>query len=194
MPVVPFMSFCVIGGFGLNLYLQMVLSFAKVGVMTFGGGYSMLPFLQREIVDNKGWATEDEMIDYYAIGQCTPGVIAVNTATFIGYRLKGVLGAVCATLGILMPSVIIITIIAKFLCIFASYEVVQNAFSGIRVAVCALILHTIIRMAKKGVVDIITLLIIVFSFLGLVLFGFSPVTVVVAAGVIGITVRGGKKQ
>ena len=92
--------------------LVLFLTFAKVGVMTFGGGYAMLPILQREVVENKGWATDEELTDYFAIGQCTPGVIAVNTATFIGYRYKGLAGGILATLGVISPSIIIISVIS----------------------------------------------------------------------------------
>ena len=92
----------------MNQYLDLFLTFAKVGVMTFGGGYAMLPILQREVVERKGWATEEELMDYFAIGQCTPGIIAVNTATFIGQKLNGVFGGIFATLGFVFPSLVII--------------------------------------------------------------------------------------
>ena len=84
----------------MSIYPDLFVTFAKVGVMTFGGGYAMLPILQREVVDNKGWATEEELMDYFAIGQCTPGVIAVNTATFIGQKQRGIAGGILATLGV----------------------------------------------------------------------------------------------
>ena len=111
----------------MNLYLDLFLTFAKVGVCTFGGGYAMLPILQREVVENKGWATEEELTDYFAIGQCTPGVIAVNTATFIGYKYKGIIGGILTTLGVVFPSLIIITLIAAFLSNFAHIPAVQHA-------------------------------------------------------------------
>ena len=126
----------------LNPYLDLFLTFAQIGVCTFGGGYAMLPILQREVVEKRGWATEDELMDYYAIGQCTPGVIAVNTSTFIGYRLRGVPGAITATAGMVFPSLVIITIIAAFIQQFAHLAVVQHAFAGIRIAVCALVLQS----------------------------------------------------
>ena len=115
----------------MNIYLDLFLTFAKIGVCTFGGGYAMLPILQREVVEKKGWATEEELTDYFAIGQCTPGIIAVNTATFIGQKYKGILGGVLATLGVVFPSLIIITLIAAFLQNFASYPVVAHALAGI---------------------------------------------------------------
>ena len=113
-------------------------TFCKIGALTFGGGYAMLPLIQREIVENKKWSTEKEILDYYAVGQCTPGVIAVNTATFIGYKLRGIIGGIVATLGVIFPSIVIILIIATFLQNFADLAIVQSAFAGIRVAVVAL--------------------------------------------------------
>ena len=133
----------------MNLYLDLFLTFAKVGVCTFGGGYAMLPILQREIVEKKGWATDEELTDYFAIGQCTPGVIAVNTATFIGCKLQGNLAAVCATLGVVFPSVCIITAIAAFLSNFASYPVVQHALAGVNACVVALIASSVLKLAKS---------------------------------------------
>ena len=117
---------------------ELFYTFAKVGVMTFGGGYAMLPILQREVVENKGWATEEELADWFAIGQCTPGIIAVNTATFVGQGLAGSIGGIVATLGVVFPSLIIITVIAAFIQNFAHLAIVQNAFAGIRVCVCVL--------------------------------------------------------
>ncbi|MBP3925823.1 MAG: chromate transporter, partial [Clostridium sp.] len=117
----------------MNKYLDLFLTFARIGGLTFGGGYAMLPMLQREVVEKRGWATEEELMDYYAIGQCTPGIIAVNTATFVGQSTAGTIGGIIATLGVVFPSLIIITLIAAFLQNFAQLPIVQNAFAGIRV-------------------------------------------------------------
>ena len=177
----------------MNPYLDLFLTFAQIGVCTFGGGYAMLPILQREVVEKRGWATEDELMDYYAIGQCTPGVIAVNTSTFIGYRLRGVPGAIAATACMVFPSLVIITIIAAFIQQFAHLAVVQHAFAGIRIAVCALVLQSVWKMAKKGVVDIPTGVILVVTFAAVAFFGVSPVLMVVivaAAGILINVVRG----
>lgn len=133
----------------MNIYLDLFLTFAKVGVCTFGGGYAMLPILQREVVEKKGWATEEELTDYFAIGQCTPGIIAVNTATFIGHKYKGIPGGVLATLGVVFPSLIIITVIAAFLQEFASYPVVAHALAGINAAVVALIAVSVVKLGKS---------------------------------------------
>ena len=96
----------------MNVLIHLFMAFARIGAFTFGGGYAMLPMLQKEVVEKYHWATEDEIMDYYAIGQCTPGIIAVNTATFVGYKTAGIPGADLATLGMITPSIIIITVIA----------------------------------------------------------------------------------
>lgn len=116
---------------------RIFLIFCRIGGFTFGGGYAMLPIIQKEIAEERKWASEEEIIDYYAIGQCTPGIIAINTATMIGYRQKGVLGALAATAGMVFPSLLIITIIAVFFQRFQEYQLVQNAFEGIQIAVIA---------------------------------------------------------
>ena len=179
----------------MKLLMQMFLTFAKVGVMTFGGGYAMLPILQREVVDNKGWATEEELMDYFAIGQCTPGVIAVNTATFIGQKYKGFWGAVFATLGVVFPSLVIISLLAGVIEAFSHLVWVQNAFGGIRVCVCVLITNAVVKLFKKAVVDLPTLLIFLAVAIGSVLLDVSPVIFVVVAAFAGIILKamGGKK-
>ena len=179
----------------MKLLMQMFLTFAKVGVMTFGGGYAMLPILQREVMDNKGWATEEELMDYFAIGQCTPGVIAVNTATFIGQKYKGFWGAVFATLGVVFPSLVIISLLAGVIEAFSHLVWVQNAFGGIRVCVCVLITNAVVKLFKKAVVDLPTLLIFLAVAIGSVLLDVSPVIFVVIAAFAGIILKamGGKK-
>lgn len=164
-------------------------TFATVGVTTFGGGYAMLPALQREVVENRGWATEEEVMDWYAIGQCTPGVIAVNTATFVGQKQKGVLGGIVATLGVVFPSLVIITIIAAFIRNFADLPAVQNAFAGIRACVCVLILNAVVKLWKKSVVDWKTFLIFAVVFLGSVFLDLSPVLYVLAAALAGVVIK-----
>ena len=159
-----------------------------MGACTFGGGYAMLPILQREVVEKHGWATEDELMDYYAIGQCTPGVIAVNTATFIGYKTQGLPGAILATAGVIAPSLIIIIAIAAFIQQFAHLAAVQHAFAGIRIAVCALVLQSVWKMAKKGVVDMPTGIILLATFAAVAFLGVSPVVMVVVAAAAGILI------
>ena len=179
----------------MKLLLQMFLTFAKVGVMTFGGGYAMLPILQREVVENKGWATEEELMDYFAIGQCTPGVIAVNTATFIGQKLKGTWGAIFATLGVVFPSLIIISLLAGVIEAFSHLTIVQNAFGGIKVCVCVLIINAVVKLYKKAVVDIPTFIIYILVALCSIFLSLSPIIFVVLAAISGIILKaqGGKK-
>ena len=174
-------------------YLELIWSFFKIGIMTFGGGYAMLPMIQREVVDKKGWATEEEILNYYAIGQCTPGVIAVNTATFIGNKRKGVAGGFLATLGVILPSLIIISVIAAVLTNFAEIPVVQHALAGIRVAVVVLVGYSVVKLAKSGVKGGFGWCLFVLTFLASVIFDVSPVLVVVlaaAAGLIGGAIAG----
>lgn len=180
----------------MNILLDMFVTFAKVGVMTFGGGYAMLPILQREVVDNKGWATEEELMDYFAIGQCTPGVIAVNTATFIGQKKKGVLGGVIATLGVVFPSLIIISLLAGVIEAFSHVAWVQHAFGGIRVCVCVLIINAVVKLYRKAVVDKPTLAIFLAVALGSFFTPLSPVVFVVLAAAAGILLKnlGGKTK
>ena len=140
-------------------------TFCKIGALTFGGGYAMLPIIQREIVENKKWSTEKEILDYYAVGQCTPGVIAVNTATFIGFKIRGIIGGIVATIGVIFPSLIIILIIASFLQNFADMAIVQSAFAGIRVAVVALIITTVIKLLKSSVKDYLGIIIAIITFI-----------------------------
>lgn len=161
---------------------QLFFSFARIGGFTFGGGYAMLPMLQKEIVEKYGWVTEDELMDYYAIGQCTPGIIAVNTATFVGYKLKKIPGAIFATLGVIAPSIVIITLIAAFLQNFAELAIVKHAFAGIRAAVCVLIFNAVTKLAKKSVVDKVTMGICLFVVAVSLLTDVSPAIMVVLAG------------
>ena len=171
------------------LLVQLFLTFAKVGVMTFGGGYAMLPILQREVVEGKGWATEEELADYFAIGQCTPGIIAVNTATFIGQKQAGILGGIIATLGVVFPSVVIISLLATVITTFAELEIVKHAFAGIRVCVCVLIFNAVVKLGKQAVVDSPALIIALAVALGSFFTDLSPVVFVVAAALAGLLIQ-----
>lgn len=168
---------------------DLFLTFARIGGLTFGGGYAMLPMLQREVVERRGWATEEELMDYYAIGQCTPGVIAVNTATFIGSKNRGILGGIAATLGVVFPSLVIISVIAAFISNFADLAVVKDAFAGIRVCVFVLILNAVVKLGKASVKDALTLCICVAVMAASVLLDLSPIVFVLCAGVTGIVAK-----
>lgn len=180
----------------MPILLDLFLTFAKVGVMTFGGGYAMLPILQREVVENKGWATEEELMDYFAIGQCTPGIIAVNTATFIGQKYKGNIGAIFTTLGVVFPSIIIISALASIIEAFSHIVWVQHAFGGIRICVCVLIANAVVKLYKKAVVDKLTLGIFLAVALGSYFLEVSPVLFVVLAAATGIFLqsKGGARK
>ena len=173
----------------MNQLADLFWTFAKVGVMTFGGGYAMLPILQRELVENKHWAAEEELVDYFAIGQCTPGVIAVNTATFVGQKFKGIVGGIVATLGVVFPSLVIISLLAGVISAFSHLQWVQHAFGGIRICVCILICNAVVKLYKKAVVDKITLVVFLLVALGAYFLSVSPVLFVVLSAVIGIAVK-----
>ncbi|MGN0136508.1 chromate transporter [Anaerotignum sp.] len=172
---------------------NLFITFCRIGGFTFGGGYAMLPMLQREVVEKRQWATEDEVLDYFAIGQCTPGIIFVNTATFIGYKQKGIPGAIAATVGSVFPSVCIVMFIAAVLNNFAELPVVQHAFAGIRVVVSVLIINAVKGMWKKSIVDQLCVVITAVSFFVSVWVDISPVWIVIAAAVLGIAVSGGRE-
>lgn len=173
----------------MNIYLDLFLVFSKVGVCTFGGGYAMLPILQREIVENRHWASNAELNDYFAIGQCTPGIIAVNTATFIGVKQKGSLGGILATLGVVFPSILIITLVAACLTEFQTYAPVRHAFVGIRACVCILILNAVVKMAKASLIDLPAAVIFMTVFLLSAVFGLSPAILVVLCGIAGYVIK-----
>ena len=149
---------------------DLYVTYAKIGIMTFGGGMTMLPILQREVVERKGWATEEELMDYYAIAQCTPGIIAVNTATFIGHKRKGMIGGILATLGVVTPSLVIITLLAGIIQQFSHLPAVKNAFAGIQVCLCVLIFNAVMKLMKKAVIDKATTVIYILVLLGSIFF------------------------
>jgi chromate transporter len=179
----------------MKKYLALFVSFFKVGILTFGGGYAMLPMLRREVVERHGWVTDEELLDCYAIGQCTPGVIAVNTATFVGHKVKKTMGSLVATAFVVLPSLIIISIIALFLRHFADNVYVKYAFAGIRVAVAVLVVDAVIKLYKKGVKGALGNAVFAATAVICTLFSLSPVWFVLAAVVIGVilAIREGKK-
>ncbi|MBR1584110.1 MAG: chromate transporter [Clostridia bacterium] len=175
----------------MNTLLDLYWTFAKIGCVTFGGGYAMLPILERELVDKRHWTTMDDLRDYFSIGQCTPGIIALNVSTFIGEKRDGAKGALAATVGFLSGPIVIILIIAAFLTNFAQLEVIQHAFAGIRVCVCVLIVQAVLRLWKKSVVDAFTLALYLIIFVLNAFSGVLPVKIpaavlVILAGAAGI--------
>ena len=170
----------------MKKYIDLFLVFAKIGVMTFGGGYAMLPMLERELVDERSWTTNEELMDYFAVAQCTPGVIAVNTATFVGFKLYGNLGAIVATLGVVFPSLVIISVIAGVLTNFADLPAVKHAFAGVRVCVCVLIFNAVVKLWKGAIKDKAALALFLIVFILSVFFDVSPVVYVIACAAAGI--------
>ncbi len=176
----------------MNIYLDLFLTFSRIGGLTFGGGYAMLPMLQKEVVEKRKWISEAEVMDYYAIGQCMPGLIAVNTSLFIGNKVKGVLGSIAAGLGVVFPSLVIIIIVASFISNFADLPAVQHAFAGIRVCVFVLIVNAILKLRKGALIDWITIGIFAAVFLLSVFTELNPIYLIIAAGLIGVLSKGGK--
>ena len=162
--------------------LELYVTFMKIGAVMFGGGYSMLPLLIRELVDNKKWCTEEEVLDYFSLAQCTPGVIAINSATFVGYKRGKVLGGIVASLGVVTVPLLVITIIAAVL----QNLLVQHIFAGVRVAVAALMTVTIVRLIKKAAKDWISWAIVIVAFLLLTVVGLDSVWLVLIAAAFGI--------
>ena len=178
------------GGKWMKVLIQLFITFMRIGGLTFGGGYAMLPMLEKEAVERQGWVTNSELLDYYAVAQCTPGIIAGNTAALIGYKVKGAVGALAAALGVVFPSYVIITIIAAFINNFTDLPVVQNAFAGIQVCVAALILSAIAKLWKNSVVDTFTLLLFVITFIIMMVTALSPAIAVIVMAAVGIMYKG----
>lgn len=179
-----------------NLF-QLYWSFFKIGGLTFGGGLTMLPMLEHELVDKRKWITEEELLDCYAIGQCTPGIIAVNTATFVGYKRERVLGGIFATLGMITPSLIIITLVASVLKAFMDNIYFQRALNGIRGVVCALLINTVINLGKKSLKTKFAWIIFVVILLISLFLKVPTIILVLVSAVAGIVmdqIAGGKKD
>lgn len=173
-----------------KLLAQLFLTFAKVGVMTFGGGMAMLPILQREVVEDQGLGYRRGAGGLFCHpGQCTPGIIAVNTATFIGQKQAGIIGGIVATLGIVFPSLIIITALAGVINSFSHLAWVQHAFAGIRVCVCVLIFNAVVKLFKGSVKDWAAGLIFLAVLAAALLTDLSPVIFVAAAAALGIVIQ-----
>ena len=165
---------------------ELFLTFARISASCFGGGYAMLPFFQQELVEKKGWLTHEELLDLHAIAQCTPGVISVNTATFCGYRTRGISGALAATAGLLTPPILIVLIISAFFWTYAENPVVQHALTGVRACVCALIINSTVKLYRKAVLDVPTLLVFLVVFVLAAFVGLSPAILVMGAAAAGL--------
>lgn len=170
----------------LKLCLQLFLTFMKIGAVTFGGGYAMIPIIENEISVKRGWIGDEELLEVVAISETTPGPIAICAAAFIGYKKAGVLGAFSATLGVVMPSFVIIYLISLFLRRFEELEIVKYAFFGIRAGVLALLIKAVISMFKKSPKNIVAWLIMAASFAAVAFFSANVIIVILSAAVIGL--------
>lgn len=173
----------------IKTLLELMGVFCKVGAVTFGGGLAMLPILERELCIKRNWVTSEELLDYFAIGQSTPGIIAVNVATFVGYNKCSLIGAVLATMSIVFPSLVVITIIAKFVSNFADIPQVQSALKGINIAVAALLTYSVVNFAKKTIHNILGVAIFLLAFVSIFFFHLSSVLVVLVSSVMGIALH-----
>lgn len=165
--------------------IEMFIAFFKVGLFTFGGGYAMIPIAKREIIENKGWITEEELMDYYGISQVSMGIITINTSALMGYRIDKEKGALIAAIASALPSIIIITVIAAVFEGLFDYPVVVNMFKAIRIVVSALIVHTTYKLMKIGIIDLFGWILFAVSFLGVVLFNVNPILLVVPSAILG---------
>lgn len=166
--------------------LELFFVFARMSMITIGGGYVMFPLLKRDVVDSKGWIATGELIDCYALGQSVPGIIAMNTATLIGYRKRGIPGAIAAAAGMAAPSLVVIIMIAAFLTQYFDNAWVQKAFAGVRASVVAMIVMAVWQVGRKSVNSVIKGILAVGSFLAIVALNGSPVLLIVAGGLLGL--------
>lgn len=165
---------------------SLFMTFFKIGAFTFGGGYAMIPLIQREIAENHKWITNDDILDIIAISESTPGPISVNSATFVGYKVAGVLGAAFSTFGLVLPSYIIITIVAFFLDKFSHLQAVEFAFNGIRAGVLVLIIKALISMYKQCPKNIVAYIVMALAFMGAAILDINALIVLVCCAIIGL--------
>ena len=178
----------------MRTYFDLFLSFTYIGAISFGGGYSMLPMFQRELVKKRVWLTETEMIDYFSVSQCLPGIIAANAAVLVGYKQKKVPGGIVAALGAVFPSFVIITLIAALMANFADYPLVQNAFTGIRVGVSVLVINTVIRLWKQAIVDKFAIVLFCIVFIASAFTKLAVAILVAFAGISGMAISAMRKR
>lgn len=169
-----------------KIFFNLFLTFLKIGAFTFGGGYAMIPLIQREMVDNKHWIEEKDILDIVAIAESTPGPIAINTATFVGYQVGGVFGSFCATLGTVLPSFVIILAISFILRKFENLAVVKYAFNGIRAGVLALIIKAFFSMYKQCPKNIVSYIIAAAAFIASAVFGANVLIIIICSALVGL--------
>lgn len=178
--------------------IKLFTTFFRIGAFTFGGGYAMIPLIQKETVETHKWITDDDILEIIAIAESTPGPIAINSATFVGFRVAGVFGSVAATLGVVLPSFIIISVIALLLNEFQHIQAVKYAFWGIRAGVLALVLKALINMYKKCKKNVMAYIVMALAFIGAAILGIHVLIIIVACAVIGLVYslvkKGGNEQ
>lgn len=172
----------------MNILLQLYYIFFKIGLFTFGGGIAMMPMMEAELVNGKKWITSEELLDYFAVGQSTPGIIAVNVATFVGYKKSKILGGIVATLGVITPSIIIICLLAGLISSVDEYPMVQKALNGINVAVCALMTDVVLNFAKKTAKGIVSVVLMAASFSTVYFFNVPTYLVILSAAFLATVV------
>ena len=170
----------------MNLYIKLFLTFLKIGAFTFGGGYAMIPLITRETVEHHNWIEEKDILDIVAIAESTPGPIAVNAATFVGYRVGGVVGAFCATFGVVLPSFVIIYLISFILRQFQEMKVIQYAFEGIRAGVLALLIKALVSMYKQVPKNMFSYIIMGTSFIAAAFLDINALLIIIACAIAGI--------
>lgn len=168
-----------------RLLIEIFTSFFKVGLFTFGGGFAMIPLIEKEMIDKKAWVEEEEIIDIFALSQSVPGSIAINSSTSIGYKIAGTYGAVVATIGVVLPSFMIITIIAAFLSNFQDNAIVQAAFMGVRSAVVALVLMAAIKIGKTSIKDALAALITILTVILILAINLNVIFAIIGGGLVG---------
>lgn len=180
----------------LKQFLELYFAFVKIGAFTFGGGLAMMPIMQRELIEKRGWVSEEELIDYFAIGQSTPGIIAVNVATFVGYKKLGWLGGIIGTLGVVTPSWVIIMLLAGAISSVDKYPLAQRALRGINVAVAALLTSVIVKFTKKTINNFWNALFMLLAFALIYFFKVQSVWIILSSLIIGclLTLYKQKKQ
>lgn len=176
-----------------NLY-NLYFSFAKIGTFTIGGGLAMMPMMQSELIEKRKWITDEELIDYYAVGQSTPGIVAVNVATFVGYKQMGIVGGIFATLGMVTPSLVIIMILASLINSINDFPIIQKALKGINVAVAALLTSTIINFMKKTIKKFTNAIFMMISFLLVFVFKLPSFWIILFALLIGVVLTYKEKK
>ncbi len=169
----------------IRQFIELYLAFVKIGAFTFGGGLAMMPIMQRELIEKRGWLTEEELIDYFAIGQSTPGIIAVNVATFVGYKRLGVLGGIIGTIGVVTPSWVIIMLLAGAISSVDKYPLAQKALRGINVAVAALLTSVIVKFSRKTIKNVWNALFMLLSFALIYFFKVQSVWIIISSLIIG---------